>query len=156
MDNTLLKAELIRDEGKHLKAYKDSVGLWTIGVGHLLGSTPRMLEITEAECEALFNYDIDTAEKVVEKLFPHFKQGAGGSILTFSEDEDVRARVLVNMAFNLGPARLAEFKKFVAMVRLRAWADAAREMMDSKWATQVGKRALRLRDMMRDGKVGTS
>jgi lysozyme len=55
------------------------------------------------------------------------------------------------MAFNLGN-RLKGFKKFLSALNMGQWDDAAREMMDSKWATQVGKRAERLRDMVLTGR----
>ncbi len=60
---------------------------------------------------------------------------------------ETRERALVNMAFNLG-GRLAGFKKFLKAVNARDWPTAAVEMMDSKWATQVGDRATRLRDQI--------
>jgi lysozyme len=150
MGNTAkLRAELVRDEGKRLVAYKDSVGLWTIGVGHLLGTAMRMDHITEEECTALLDADIRDAEKVVWSLVPESKQWSGADGPGYNE---VRYRVLVNMAFNLGPTRLAGFKKFIISVNAKQWEQAADQMMQSKWATQVGARAGRLRDMMRTGK----
>ena len=50
------------------------------------------------------------------------------------------------MCFNMGAPRLSKFKKFIAAVNDGNWSTAAVEMMDSRWATQVGKRAERLRD----------
>jgi lysozyme len=150
LDNaTKLRAELVRDEGKRLVAYKDSVGLWTIGIGHLLGVKARMTEITNDEAMALLDADIQTAEKVVWFLVPESKAWSGVDGPGY---EEVRYRALVNMAFNLGPNRLAGFKKFIVSVNTRKWEQAAVEMMQSKWATQVGARATRLRDMMLTGK----
>ena len=54
--------------------------------------------------------------------------------------------VLVNMCFNLGHPRLSNFKKFIGAMQISDWETAAVEMMDSKWAGQVGNRAIRLRD----------
>jgi lysozyme len=135
---TLLKEELTRDEGMRLTAYKDSVGLWTIGVGHLLGSTPRMTVITAAEADALLTADLQAAIARAKSLCPSFGVGEG---------RHVRDRALVNMAFNLGN-RLAGFKKFLAAVNSNDWATAGVEMMDSQWAKQVGARAVRLRKMI--------
>lgn len=139
----LLRGELIRDEGLKLNAYKDSVGLWTIGVGHLLGVNQRMLNISMDEAMALLDRDIETATIVVAKLL----EGQGWP----SGFSDARQRALINMAFNLGPTRLAGFKKFLDCVKRHQWDQAAIEMMDSKWATQVGARATRLRDMILNG-----
>jgi len=58
---------------------------------------------------------------------------------------------MLNMTFNMGRARLAGFKKFLACLKANDFVDAADQMMDSAWATQVGQRAVRLRDMMLEG-----
>ena len=141
-DRQALRAELLRDEGEKLIAYQDSVGLWTIGVGHLLGTQPRMQRITRSESRALLENDIDLAAGVLS-----------GLIEDWDGLDDVRQRALLNMAFNLGP-RLAGFVDFLAAVRARRWDAAAAEMINSKWAKQVGERAKRLAEMMRTGRAG--
>ena len=50
------------------------------------------------------------------------------------------------MCFNMGAPRLSQFKKFIAGVNKGDWPTAAIEMMDSRWANQVGDRATRLRN----------
>ena len=139
MNRAKLREELIRDEGLRLDAYKDTVGLWTIGVGHLLGSSMRMEKITRSEAMALLESDIEDAVAIVKLAAPWLLV-----------NEDARSRVLTNMAFNLG-SRLVGFKKFLVSVNDHNWSQAATEMMQSKWATQVGDRAVRLRDMMLEG-----
>ena len=135
-----LKKELLRDEGMRLTSYQDTVGLWTIGVGHLLGKERRMTSITLAECNALFDVDIDEAERVVVELIPEFAYWPSGY-------NETRARALVNMGFNLGP-RLGSFVRFLGAVRGDLWRSAAVYMLQSKWAKQVGARAVRLRDQI--------
>ena len=49
----------------------------------------------------------------------------------------------------MGAPRLAKFKKFIAGVDSGDWNTAAVEMMDSRWAKQVGVRAERLRDRIK-------
>ena len=141
-----MSEELARDEGRVLTAYKDSVGLWTIGVGHLLGPHARMTSITDAECDALLAYDIIAAEMIVRRLVPDVVFE-----VTNPDKWAVRYRALVNMAFNLG-SRLEGFHRFLTYLHAENWPAAAAEMMDSKWADQVGKRAERLRDMILTGK----
>jgi lysozyme len=151
MDLTKLVAELTRDEGKKLTAYQDTLGNWTIGVGHLLGPRPRMTEITEAECTALLASDITEARDRVKRYFPSLGAAIENAFFyTPNEKLFVRYRALVNMAFNLGD-RLGGFVKFAAAVRDENWDEAAFQMMDSKWATQVGARALRLKQMIQTG-----
>lgn len=146
-----LRQDLIRDEGMRQTAYKDSVGLWTIGVGHLIddGNTPpRIMKLTIPEVYAFLEADVADAEERCRELFPDW-----GLIDTVRQD------ALINMSFNLGN-RLAGFKKFITKVNTAAisilpesaWWAAGREMMDSKWAQQVGQRAVRLRAMIETGR----
>jgi lysozyme len=144
MDQNALKSELIHDEGFKLSAYRDSVGLWTIGVGHLLGNEARMTRITYAEAMALLDADIQVATATVFKLVPELFQ------ISTEHYTDVRLRALVNMAFNLGP-KLAEFHVFLEAIAKEDWAAAGVAMMQSKWAKQVGNRAVRLRHMIETG-----
>lgn len=140
MDRAKLREELVKDEGQKLHAYRDSVGLYTIGVGHLLGNTPRMLDITVGESAALLDRDIDNAEALAWSLVQN--QEVWGN--------DVRSRAMVNMAFNLGN-HLLTFKDFLVAVNASEWEHAAAEMLDSRWAKQVGARAERLAQMIASG-----
>jgi lysozyme len=54
------------------------------------------------------------------------------------------------MCFNLGAPRLSKFKKFIAAINDEQWIEAAVEMMDSRWARQVGPRAERLKQIVLD------
>ena len=57
--------------------------------------------------------------------------------------------IIANMMFNMGYPRLSKFKGMKAGVDARDWQQAADEMVDSKWYTQVPNRARRLVDRMR-------
>jgi len=149
MDRAKLKKELERDEGRRLVAYKDT-GLppnWTIGVGHLLGSSPRMSSITDAECDALLDYDIDTAVRLARSLL----------VIGFDDMTDARQRALVNMAFNRGN-HLTQSTRIMPAVRLAAqtgrpsdWCGVERAIAGTPWAIQVGERAARLGQMFASG-----
>ena len=80
----------------------------------------------------------------------------GGINDVFSDVYDLlnpaRRAVLVNMAFNLGRARLRSFRHMLRAVRRREYSRAAHEMLDSKWARQVGNRATELAEQMRTGR----
>jgi hypothetical protein len=52
------------------------------------------------------------------------------------------------MAFNLGRSRMAGFRKMLAAAKRYDWAECSRQMLDSKWARQVGARADRLAAMV--------
>jgi len=53
------------------------------------------------------------------------------------------------MVFNLGPGGFGKFKKAIAAMKKEEWEEAANEMLDSRWARQVGNRAKELAAMMR-------
>jgi lysozyme len=65
----------------------------------------------------------------------------------------LRQRVLIDMAFNMGTTGLLGFTGTLARVEQRDYAGAAAGMLASRWASQVGKRATALADMMRTGKA---
>jgi lysozyme len=58
---------------------------------------------------------------------------------------------LINMAFNLGLTKLRQFKMMWAAIEDNDFEVAAQEMLNSKWASDVGKRALELSEQMRTG-----
>lgn len=142
MDRDRLRQELTRDEGQKLVAYQDTQGLWTIGVGHLLGHNQRMSNITFAEAQALLDLDISIAEALARKLVPEFD--------TLTDD---RQRALVNMAFNRGN-NLATSSTILPAIQAAAqsqneadWAKVPDAIKGTQWATQVGARADRLGQM---------
>jgi len=136
MDREQLIQELKRDEGVVLTLYKCSAGKNTIGVGRNVDDRG----ITEDESDYLLSNDIDLCVKELEGTFPWFQ--------TLS---DTRQRVMVNMCFNLGLSRLMGFRKFLAAMEAGEWETAGVEMLDSKWARQVGPRSTRLRDLVLEG-----
>lgn len=136
MDKNKLISELKRDEDVRSTVYLDSEGIATIGVGRNLVDRG----LSDDEIEYLLRNDIVIAFGDALKLFPSF------ATLT-----DARQRALVNMSFNLGIDRLGKFRKMRAAIQAGDWDKAADEMLDSKWACQVGPRAYRLSQMMREG-----
>jgi lysozyme len=130
-----LVAELCRDEGVRLKPYLDTVGKTTIGVGRNLTD----VGISQAECDALLENDIARITAWLDRNLPWW-----------TGLDAVRQRVIVNMAFNMQGGLLSFVNTLAAMQR-GDYATAANGMLASRWATQVGARATRLADMMRNG-----
>ena len=131
--------ELILDEGYKYELYEDHLGFLTLGVGHLvLASDPEFKKslgttVSEERIMECLNNDIDTVCNELDRNMPWWK-----------ELEDDKMRVLANMCFNLGMTRLLKFKKFLAALEIGDFKTAGAEMLDSKWASQVGARATRL------------
>lgn len=139
MDNDKMIAELNRDEGRVPYAYLDSLGFTTIGVGRLIDKR-KGGRLRDNEIDFLLTNDIKEVEEQLDGALPWWRG--------LSEN---RQRVMVNMCFNLGLPGLLGFTNTLAAIKRGDYAAASRGMLDSKWATQVGARALRLADMMRNG-----
>jgi lysozyme len=138
IDRAAMLAELKRDEGWREKPYRCSANKLTIGFGRNLEDCG----ISKAEGELLLGNDVDSKAAELDRALPWWRELDG-----------VRQRVLLNMAFNLGLAKLLGFRNTLAAVRERRFEDAARGMEASLWYKQVGERARRLAAMMRTGRV---
>jgi lysozyme len=135
---TPLEKMLIQDEGLRLKPYRCTAGKLTIGVGHNLDA----LGITEAEAMFILMNDIKRVTLECEKSFDFWP---------FLDEE--RKCVLLNMCFNLGLDGLLKFKRTLTAISDGRYEDAAAFMLDSKWAQQVGQRAVRLSKIMATGNL---
>ena len=136
MNKQKLAEQLKVHEGLRLKPYKDTVGKWTIGIGRNLEDKG----ITEQEALFMLNNDVDYFYDKIKK-----------EINWFWALDDVRQNVLVNMAFNLGVSGLLTFKNTLRLISFNRYEEAAEEMLNSKWANQVGYRAEELAEQMRTG-----
>lgn len=139
MNLDAMRSELIRDEAMMLKPYRDTVGKLSIGVGRNLDD----VGISQVEAAHLLDADIQRTADALDKALPWWR-GL----------DEVRQRVLLNMAFNMGVSGLLGFKHTLADVRAGNYDFAAAGMLESKWAQQVGQRAQRLADMMVQGTHG--
>ena len=133
-----VKKALERDEGRIPYAYQDSEGYWTIGVGHLIDKRLGG-RLPEHIIDALLEYDVERAVAEAETFW------------WFEGLSDVRKAVVVNMMFNLGLRKFKGFRRMIAALEREDYEAAADEMLDSKWARQVGQRAVRLAQQMRAG-----
>ena len=131
--------QLKRHEGVRQSAYQDSLGYWTIGVGRLIDGK-KGGKLSMEEIEYLLRNDIKRTCEEVRKALPWFD--------TLSTN---RQQVLINMGFNLGTKGLLGFKNTLEFVRTGQYDAAAKGMLASKWAKQVGNRSVELAEQMRNG-----
>lgn len=122
-----IRDQLARDEGRRLQPYQDDEGWWTIGIGHNLGTKdwnelpPHFQDgITDEECDTLFNADLAHACHLLDVYVPWWDQLDGQT--------GARSGVLINMAFNMGPAKLATFHTFLRLMKARDWNGAADDL----------------------------
>ena len=144
MDINKLREQLKIDEGVEYRVYNDHLGYKTLGIGHLV--VPGDLEydapvgtyVSEDRVNEIFDKDVITYIDEAKKVF--------GNLEGMPEEAQ---QVIVNMCFNMGAPRLSKFKNFIRAIHDEDWATASVEMLDSKWATQVGPRANRLADRIK-------
>lgn len=135
-----LRRQLMRHEGLRLKPYRCTAGKLTIGYGRNLDDRG----ISSLEAAAMLDADI---RQTVEECVAVFAW--------FNYLDTVRQDVVANMVFNLGIPKFMRFKNLIAALRAQDYRRAADEMLDSKWAQQVGARAEELAKQMRTGFYST-
>lgn len=128
--------QLKQDEGLRLKPYRCTANKLTIGYGRNIEEKG----ITEEEANHLLINDIIATQKELTQKQP-----------VYSNLDDKRKEVLLNMCFQLGYPKLSQFKKFFKALENKDYYLASLEMMDSSWAKQTPNRALRLSTIMRKG-----
>ena len=124
-------------EGMKLKPYLCTSKKLTIGIGRNLDD----VGISKEEAEMLLKNDIYEATNQLLNAFPF--------MATFS---DVRISAMINFTFNVGIGTVRKFSNTIEYLKNEDWDAAADEMMDSKWAEQVGDRAIQITEQIRTGK----
>ena len=76
---------------------------------------------------------------------------AANAYTWFSKLNPARQAVVIDMLYNIGPARFAGFKKMRAAIERGDFETATKEMLDSKYAKQVVKRAAENARMLKTG-----
>lgn len=153
---TELLDQLVLHEGLELLPYEDSLGINTIGIGrnlehrglseaelgHIGKDLSDIFEwgITKEQAYYLAKNDIEIVEKEVCESHP-----------CVVELDEIRQRIIIDMAFNMGVPRLGKFKKMWKAIQEENFEEAKIQMLDSRWANQVGNRAVRLSNAMESG-----
>jgi len=128
--------QLVRDEGFRSSPYRCTAGKLTIGIGRNLEDKG----ISESEAMSLLQNDLQECYNLLADSFSWFER------LSI-----IRASVVLNMVYNLGFPGFCKFKKTIAAFAKEDFSVAAMEMLDSKWAGQVGVRAVRLSQQLKTG-----
>jgi len=142
-----LTALLFVHEGYRARPYRCTAGKRTIGIGRNLDdkgiSTDELVQIFEQDglsmkaALILLHNDVEEVMFYLRKNLPYYYQLSS-----------VRQAVLIDMGINLGVKGLMKFVHFLDSVEQGSYEQAAKQMLQSKWARQVGQRAIRLSRMM--------
>lgn len=128
-----LKKQIIEHEGFRNKAYPDTLGNWTTGIGHLIKLPDEEYLINtrlkDYEVEHIFNTDLNQAIDDARK---------------FIDEHSIKEEafeIIVDMSFNLGLPKLSQFKNLKQALENGDYVRASQEMLSSRWAKQLPNRA---------------
>ncbi len=147
------------NEGRRTEVYLDSEGIKTIGVGFNLErdiSRERIEEVGANYDDILSGNSSLTNNQITELLRLDLEDSipaARRQVANFNNITVERQIVIVDMVFNLGETGYSRFVNTRAAIENENWGLAAKEMRNSKWATQVGSRATRNIEAMRTSRL---
>jgi lysozyme len=121
--------DLRLDEGRRLKAYRDSMGITTIGYGRNLETNG----ISDAEAELLLTNDMTRAAADLDRLLGWWR----------AKPPRVQ-RVLWNLCFNMGIVKLLTFSTFLLLLKSDDIDGASDDLERTLWFKQVGQRGPRM------------
>ena len=129
------------EEGYRLNVYKDSLGNYTIGIGHLLGTNHANVGLvwTDQQVMEQFQDDVDVADAEIRNIFHEYDRFSSGLQLG-----------LLDMSFQLGN-RLTGFHNTIQLIHAGKFADAANSALQSAWARETPHRAQRTTQLIRTG-----
>jgi len=130
---------LRKHEGVETHAYVDSVGKITLGVGRNIDKNGG-IGLSTDEIDYLLANDVERVEAELLAAFNWYKMLG-----------DARKDAIMDMCFNMGLPRFKKFKKALAGMAKGDYKTAAIEFLDSRWANQVGQRAITVTDIIRSG-----
>lgn len=157
----ILREMIAFDEGKVLKIYRDSLGYYTVGIGHLLTKKDSLKEaisildqqvgrntngnITNDEAAMLFEKDLEVVLKGVKR----------NTLLNevYQAIDPTRRLALLNMVFQLGEAGTANFKNSMRIAINNDWTKLESNLKQSLWYKQTKNRATRVIQVFSSGNL---
>mgnify|MGYP003665543093 FL=1 len=130
---------LRKHEGVETHAYKCTANKTTIGVGRNIDPKGG-IGLSSDEINYLLANDVKRVNTELTGVFSWYK-----TLCTARKD------AMIDMCFNMGLPRLMKFKKALAGMAIGDYDEAAIEFLDSRWANQVGQRAITVTDIIRSG-----
>lgn len=140
LDREKLTKQLIDEEGVCLFAYPDAQGFTTIGIGHLIDHRKGG------------SIDIDTAYYILNKDIDEKCRQLDVYIHWWRDHNEVRQRLMVDLAFNLGIEGLLRFHNTLQCWQSGDYDGAANHLLDSKVAREQNiDRYQKLAQMLKTG-----
>lgn len=127
-----VRAHIRAWEGYRLKPYTDPNGsVQCVGIGHNLTAHKERVKAlyTDSEVLALFHRDYIEAVRAARR-----------SIHNYDVLPDNIQTIVIGMVFTLGPTGFYRWKTFRQALSNRLYTSAGKELLNSRWARQVGER----------------
>lgn len=139
-------------EGCSLKPYKCPAGKLTIGIGRNTEDNP----FTADELKAIGDWKHGITREAahylcrndIERCVADLKK----NLKWFEGLDKERKYALIDLCFNMGINKLLTFKKTLASIACGNYRTAAEQLLQSKYASQVGKRAKRIAKLIETGR----
>lgn len=151
IDMNVIMERFALHEGIVLKPYKCPAGYLTIGIGRNLDANP----ITEEEKSVVGDWEHGITRNAAFYLLRHdllrCRRLCRQHISFWSHLDIERKFALLDMCFNLGIYGLLKFKKMLAAMEIGDYRGAAKECLNSKYAKDVGRRAIRIAHTIEKG-----
>ena len=131
MSYNKLKLRIKKNEGYSNKPYKDQLGFYTIGYGHLIKKNENKYftnTYNKKYFNKLFELDFNKAHKEYKKFF--FKKN----------HKNNEKELLIEMIFQLGLTGVSKFKKMLFFLEKKQKHMVCLEMINSLWYKQTPKR----------------
>tara|TARA_B110000037_G_scaffold164910_1_gene186506 strand:+ start:1878 stop:2297 length:420 start_codon:yes stop_codon:yes gene_type:complete len=138
MDIEQTKAEIKKEEGFRMETYKCTEGHLTGGYGHKMldGETPPT--------------DMAGWNKLFERDFARAMSGAEELLMICPNVDDTARHIVVEMCYQMGSYGVSKFHGMLSALQESDYVTASKEMLDSRWAKQTPKRAMRMAERMRN------
>jgi GH24 family phage-related lysozyme (muramidase)/uncharacterized protein YcbK (DUF882 family) len=145
----IAKPMIERHEGRRNRPYKDSKGLWHIGIGHLIGDgktlPPEMNRyFSDKEVDDIFDKDYEYHEKAAKGIPGYEKLSASGQA------------ALIDLTFNMGPSWYKKWPTFTEQIKNGDIEGASSNLEGSDWYKQVGRRGPDVVNALRSGKSASA
>lgn len=133
--------QIALQEGCETEAYQDSLGNYTIGIGHTPAYPGEVWTVDQ--CFRQFFQDVvNIGADPLTSALPWARETMG----------IIRWWVFVNMTFNMGINGFLEFTATIEAAKQQNWEGCAQGMEESLWYNQVGQRSIELCQQMRTNK----
>jgi lysozyme len=130
---------IINNEGIRYEPYQDTLGNWTVGVGHLIGSN------LPPEMNRRFSHD--EVMDMFDQDYMHHKTAAQ-RIPRFNQLDGLGQTALTDLTFNMGPNWLSGWPNLSNQLNEGDIDAAADNLRNSRWYGQVGGRGPRVTNML--------